>query len=197
MEHPPRCGGVPGWSSSSGEDRLGGTDRGPGRRARGRASNGATSDHESGIGCSAAVPAILTILRGDGRDGNDFSMRTKAASALAEIGPEAHEAAYFLWECIQEPGDDALTAGLRLRAAFSWMIQQEPDYLLEIGIKAMTSPSSGLRCQAAALLGHLGAAGQPALPHLGERWRIRIGSFRSGQRVRSRRLRPLLDGGSE
>ncbi len=53
VEHPPRCGGVPGWSSSSGEDRLGGTDRGPGRRARGRASNGATSDHESGIGCSA------------------------------------------------------------------------------------------------------------------------------------------------
>ena len=120
-----------------------------------------------GSDAAPAVPAILTILRGDGRDGDDFSMRTKAASALAEIGPEAHEAAYFLWECIQEPGDDALTAGLRLRAAFAlWMIQQEPDYLLEIGIKAMTSPSSGLRCQAAALLGHLGAAGQPALPHL-------------------------------
>ena len=33
-----------------------------------------------------AVPALIAILRGEGRDRNDALMQTKAASALAEIG---------------------------------------------------------------------------------------------------------------
>ncbi len=120
-----------------------------------------------GMAASPAVPALLSILKGEGRDGGDLQVRGRAADALAEIGEEATETAYFLMESLGEPGDHPLAISFRLRVARAlWRIQEEPSYLLEIGLRTIRNPSWWLRRMATIFLGDLGVAGKAAIPHL-------------------------------
>jgi HEAT repeat protein len=90
-----------------------------------------------------------------------------AADALGAIGPDAHQAVFYLLEILQEPGEVPPATSFRLRVARAlWRIQQEPSYLLAIAVESLDSPTWGLRRIAAAALGDLGAAGRAVIPHL-------------------------------
>ncbi len=118
-----------------------------------------------GVEGSPAVPTLLSILKGEGRDGGDLQVRGRAADALAEIGDGA--TAYFLMESLGEPGDHPLVISFRLRVARAlWRIQEDSSYLLEIGLRTTRNPSWWLRRIATIFLGDLGVAGRAAVPHL-------------------------------
>jgi HEAT repeat protein len=90
-----------------------------------------------------------------------------AASAVGEIGPAARDAAPDLVECLEEAHDGPAGTRLRLQVARAvWRIQQEPGFLLSIGIEALGDAKWSLRRLAAQWLGELGPAAQPAVPHL-------------------------------
>jgi HEAT repeat protein len=114
-----------------------------------------------------AIPALVTILRGEGKDGDDPWIRGTAASVLAEIGPDAQEAVPDLLDCLGGSNDDRTTIRLRLHVARAlWRIQTEPRFLLSLALKSLEDPDWRVRRFAAQLLGDLGPAGQAALPHL-------------------------------
>jgi len=122
-----------------------------------------------GLAAAPAVPTLIKILRGEGREGDDVLVRGQAAAVLAAIGEEAHEAAYFLHECLDELGDDDATTYFRLRVAHAiWRISGDPDHPLTRAVELLGNPDWWLRYRAATVLGDLGAAGRAAIPDLRE-----------------------------
>jgi HEAT repeat protein len=120
-----------------------------------------------GPAASSAIPPLIAILQGHGMDGDDILIRGMAASALAEIGFEARQAAPDLLECLHEPDNGLLATRFRLQVARAlWKIQQEPSYLVSIGIEALGDPKWSLRRLAAQWLGDVGPVGIAASPHL-------------------------------
>lgn len=114
-----------------------------------------------------AIPALTAILQGHGMDGDDILIRGMAVSALGDIGPEAREAVPDLIECLDADDDDPVTTRFRLQVARTiWKIQQEPSFLISIGIEALGDPKWSLRRLAAQWLGDLVPAAQAVVPHL-------------------------------
>lgn len=120
-----------------------------------------------GAGAAPAVSTLVRILRGEGPDGGKWWIRQDAADALGAIGEHAQDAAYYLLECLHEPGDDPLADSFRLHVAFAlWRILGEPQYFLNQAIPLLKSPDSYVRAKAVQLLGGLGGAASPAIPAL-------------------------------
>jgi HEAT repeat protein len=120
-----------------------------------------------GPAASLAAPTLIKILQGEGRDGGDILARGQAADVLASIGQEAQEVAYFLLECLDEPGDDDMTVHFRLKVARAlWLISGDPDHVLPRAVELLGNPNWWLRYRAAVVLGDLGAAGRAAVPLL-------------------------------
>ena len=120
-----------------------------------------------GPAAAPAVTALLTILRGDGKDGDDVWIRGRATSALAEIGPGAREAVPDLLACLHQRSDRQVTARFRLQIARAlWRIQGEPRFLLSLGTESLDDANWRVRRLGAQLLGDLGPVGHTALVHL-------------------------------
>ncbi len=120
-----------------------------------------------GPAAAPAVTALLTILRGDGKDGDDVWIRGRATSALAEIGPGAREAVPDLLACLHQRSDRQVTARFRLQIARAlWRIQGEPRFLLSLGTESLDDANWRVRRLGAQLLGDLGPVGHTALAHL-------------------------------
>jgi HEAT repeat protein len=114
-----------------------------------------------------AIPALTAILQGYGMDGDDVLIRGMAASVLGDIGPEARQAVPDLIECLDQSEHGLATTRLRLQVARAiWRIEQEPSFLLSIGIKALGDPKWSLRRLAAQWLGDLGSTARAVVPHL-------------------------------
>ena len=122
---------------------------------------------ELGPAAVPAISALTAILQGHGMDGDDILIRGMAASALGDIGPEAREAVPDLIECLAATDDDPVTTRFRLQVARAvWKIQQEPSFLISIGIEALGDPKWSLRRLAAQWLGDLVPAARAVVPHL-------------------------------
>ena len=121
----------------------------------------------TGSAAAPAIPTLISILQGEGRDGGDVLARERAAIVLGMIGEQARQAVFFLMECLNEPGDDDLTSNFRLQVVWAlWRISGEPEHLLERAMELLQSPNWWLRGNAAAVLGGLGRAGRSAIPEL-------------------------------
>ena len=122
---------------------------------------------KSGSAAAPAIPTLVRILQGDGPDGGDTLVRGLAADALGAIGEKAQEAAYYLLECLQEPGDDTETTYFHLQVARAlWMIEGEPEHTLTRAVPLLQHPSCRMRARAAWLLGELGVVACAAIPNL-------------------------------
>ena len=122
---------------------------------------------------SSNVSARIALLREVGPEsaGIHTAYAWGAASALASIGPAAHEAVPALRACLELDGSsDELTRLLQLSAAEAiWRISGNTDAALQIASTLLNDSECSLRADAAELLGNLGPAARPSIPELRRR----------------------------
>ena len=115
------------------------------------------------------VSALIALLREIGPESPAMHVAHAwgAASALASIGPAAHEAIPALRACLDLDGSDELVRLLQLSAAEAiWRISGDTDAFLRVATEMLGDKESNIRSDAAELLGDLGPAAKPAIADL-------------------------------